>query len=129
MRYLTPDEVRRLHELVIDRSGGGHGLLDIGKLEAAIAQPQMTWGGEDLYPSLHEKAAALAFSLCQSHAFVDGNKRIAHAALEAFLICNGFELEASVDEQERLFTELASGLVPREAFTAWVHGHLIPLLR
>lgn len=127
MRYLTIEEVRRLHTIVIERSGGGHGLLDSGKLEAAVSQPQMTWGGEDLYPGLHEKAAALAFSLCQSHAFVDDNKRVAHAALEAFLIRNGYEISASVDDQERLFLDLASGLVSRETLSAWVLDHMTSL--
>jgi death on curing protein len=69
----------------------------------------MTFGGEDLYPSLLEKAAALGFSIIMNHPFVDGNKRTGHAAMETFLILNGMEINASVDEQERVVLAIASG--------------------
>src|SRR5438270_323696 len=71
MRYLDVDEVLDLHRLVLERSGGAPGLRDRGALESSIAQPQMAFGGEDLYPTLVEKASALGFSLIQNHPFVD----------------------------------------------------------
>lgn len=126
MRLLTLDEVLRLHALVVARTGGAPGVLDRSKLDAAVAQPAMTFGGDDLYPTLADKAAALAFSLCQAHAFMDGNKRTAHAAMEAFLLRNGHEVVAPVDEQERLFLDLASGLVARPVLAAWIQSHLVP---
>jgi len=79
-RYLTLIELERLHRGVIRSTGGTDGLRDRGGLEAAAAQPQMTFDGWDLYPTLAEKAAALAFSLINNRLFIDGNKRIAHAA-------------------------------------------------
>lgn len=60
----------------------------------------MTFNEEELYPTLAEKAAVLGFSLIQNHPFVAGNKRMGHAAMEIFLILNGFEIEASVEEQK-----------------------------
>ena len=63
-------------------------------LESAVAQPRQTFGGADLYPSLAAKAAALAHALDLGHPFVDGNKRIGHAAMEVFLMLNYFEIEA-----------------------------------
>jgi death-on-curing protein len=86
----------------------------------------MTFGGADLYPSLAEKAAALCFSLVSNHPFVDGNKRVGHAALETFLLLNGFEIRASVDEQERLVLSLAAGQVPREDLSVWLQEHIVP---
>lgn len=80
MRYLTVEEVIILQSAVIERSGGLPGVKNRGLIESAVAQPQMTFAGEELYSSLEEKAAALAFSLAGNHAFEDGNKRIAHAA-------------------------------------------------
>jgi len=74
---------------------------DLGRVQAALAQPMATFSGEDLYPSLVDKAGALGFALVQGHAFVDGNKRVGHAAMAVFLVLNGFELVESVDEQER----------------------------
>jgi death-on-curing protein len=102
MRYLTLGEVVALHRVILESSGGASGIRDLGALESALAQPGASFGGTDLHPSLHAKAAALGFSLALSHPFLDGNKRVAHAAMEAFLMLNGFEISASVDDQERL---------------------------
>ena len=120
MRFLTLIEVLELHRRVIQQSGGAFGIRDVGLLESAIAQPRMTFGGEDLYPSLLEKAAALGFSIIMNHPFVDGNKRTGHAATETFLVLNGMEINASVDEQERVVLAIASGKLGREAFVEWL---------
>ena len=74
----------------------------------------MTFGGEDLYPTLVDKAAALGFSLILNHPFLDGNKRIGHAVMEVFLILNGYEISATVDEQEQVILALAAGRMSRE---------------
>lgn len=108
MRFLTLIEVLALHRMVIEQSGGAFGIRNVGLLESAIAQPRMTFGGEDLYPSLLEKAAALGFSIIMNHPFVDGNKRTGHAATETFLVLNGMEINASVDKQERLVLAIAA---------------------
>src|SRR5690242_19069572 len=102
MRYLTLSEVLEMHRLVLEQSGGAGGVRDQNALESALAQPQMSFGGEELYPTLVEKASALAFSLVMNHPFVDGNKRVGHAAMETFLVLNGYEIHASVDEQEQV---------------------------
>jgi death-on-curing protein len=72
-RYLTLEEVLELHRLALRQSGGLEGVGDLGGLDSALAQPRMTFGGQELYPSLVEKAAALGFSLVCNHPFVDGN--------------------------------------------------------
>jgi death-on-curing protein len=126
IRYLTLEELLELHCLVREQSGGGEGVRDLGGLESAVAQPQMTFVGQQLYPSRAEKAAALGFSIVCNHPFVDGNKRVGHAALETFLVLNGWELAAGVDEQEEVILRLAAGRMKREEFTAWVQSHLQP---
>lgn len=83
MRHLTLTEVLALYRAVIAQSGGTEGIHDMGALESALAQPRMTFGGEDLYPSLVDKAA-LGFSLICNHPFVDGNKRVGHALWKPF---------------------------------------------
>ena len=90
------------------------GVRDLNALDSALAQPRMTFGGADLYPTVVEKAAALGFSLVMNHPFVDGNKRIGHAAMETFLVLNGYEIIASADEQERVVARPCGG-PPREA--------------
>ena len=123
MRHLTVEEIISLHEKVILQSGGSHGLGDRGALESAVAQPAMSFGGEDLYLTITEKAAALGFSLVQNHPFVDGNKRIGHAAMEVFLVLNSYEISTSVDEQERIILAVASGQADRRNFAMWVKEH------
>src|ERR1041384_2338330 len=108
MRYLSLPELLLLHRRIIEQSGGPTGVRDLGIIESALAQPRMTFGGADLYPSIIEKASAIAFSLIKSHPFVDGNKRIGHAAMETFLLLNGYEIRATVDEQEQLILRLAA---------------------
>jgi death-on-curing protein len=124
IRYLTLEEVLELHRLVLQQSGGLGGVRDLGGLDSALAQPQMALCGQDLYPSLAEKAAALGFSLVCNHPFVDGNKRVGHAAMETFLVLNGWELVAGVDEQEQVILRLAAGALERDELTAWVQSHL-----
>jgi death-on-curing protein len=127
MRWLQLAEVLELHRRLIDQSGGMAGIRDLGLLEASLAQPRQTFGGIDLYPELIEKAAALGFSLIQNHPFVDGNKRIGHAAMEITLVLNGVELVASVDSAEAVVLAVAMGELNREAFTNWVKTHQQPI--
>lgn len=126
MRYLTLNEVLYLHRAVIGRSGGSFGVRDLAALESSLAQPRATFGGSDLYPSIAEKASALGFSLIQNHPFIDGNKRIGHAAMETFLLFNGFELNAPIDQQETIVLTIASGKMNREEFASWLQDHVAP---
>jgi death-on-curing protein len=127
VRYLTLGEVLELHRRAVVQTGGSPELRDLGALESAIAQPRAMFGGRDLYPSLEEKAAALAFSLILNHPFVDGNKRVGHAALETFLVLNGKELSAAVDDGERIILAIASGECSRDVFLAWIREHAVLL--
>jgi death-on-curing protein len=124
MRYLTLAEVVELHELVLEAAGGAAGVRDLGGLESALAQPKASFEGQDLHQTLVEKAAAMCFSLVQNHPFVDGNKRTAHAAMETFLVLNGNEIEASVDEQERVMIEFSAGRVQRAQLVEWLQDHV-----
>ena len=127
MRYLRLREVLELHRMLVEQSGGAITIRDVGALQAAIAQPRVTFGGEDLYPTIEEKAAALAFSLISNHPFMDGNKRIGHAAMETFLILNGYELRADVDEAEAVILGVAAGKIDRPEFLEWVRRSVVPL--
>ncbi|MEE9302470.1 MAG: type II toxin-antitoxin system death-on-curing family toxin [Thiotrichaceae bacterium] len=125
MYLLGLEQVLDLHSKVIEQSGGATGLRDRNALESALAQPQMSFAGQDLYPSLVEKSAALGFSLINNHPFVDGNKRIGHAAMEVMLIMNGYQIQADVDNQEKIILAVAAGEMPRDSFVDWVNEHLV----
>jgi death-on-curing protein len=92
-------------------------------LDSALAQPRATFGGQDLHPTVLEKAAALCASLVQNHPFLDGNKRVGHAAMATFLMLNGVEIVGSTDDQERLILDLAAGERRREDVLAWLREH------
>jgi len=123
MRFLSLIEVISLHRQIISLSGSDAAIRDLGMLQSALAQPMMTFAGTDLYPDLVDKAAALGFSLIMNHPFVDGNKRIGHAAMETFLVLNGMEIDASTDEQEMIILSLAASQLSREEFVLWLRSH------
>jgi len=126
MRYLTLNEVLELYLRIMEQSGGAIGVRDLNALESALAQPRMTFGGRELYPTIVDKAAALGFSFIKDHPFVDGNKRTGHAVMETFLVLNGYEIKALVEEQERVILQVAAGEMGREAFIEWLRNHIVP---
>lgn len=118
--YLDIDQILFIHRSQLKHFGGLKGLRDRGALLAALARPQMTFGGEDLYPEVPEKVAALMHSLVMNHPFVDGNKRVgAHAAI-AFLIANGFVPEFSSAELVEITLATARGEMSAEALAIWI---------
>jgi death-on-curing protein len=125
-RFLSLAEVLDLYGRVLVAGGGSSAIRDLGALESALAQPRATFDDVELYPTLVEKAAALGFSLIRNHPFVDGNKRIGHAAMEVFLVLNGEQLAASVDDSERVILGVATGTIGRDEFGVWIRKHLVP---
>lgn len=107
--FLTLAEVVDLHRRLIDEYGGAPGIRDLGLLEAALAVPQATFGGQYLHGSVFEMAAAYLYHLCRDHPFVDGNKRVSLAATLVFLSLNGTETEGIEEALYVLTTRAASG--------------------
>ncbi|MCK5058668.1 MAG: type II toxin-antitoxin system death-on-curing family toxin [Candidatus Aminicenantes bacterium] len=123
MHYLTLPEVLVLHDRIITTSGGSPGIRDLAAFESALAQPRATFDGIELYPDIIAKAAALGFLLVANHPFVDGNKRVGHAAMEVFLVLNGCEIEATVDDQEQIILAVASGQLNGVSLEKWLREH------
>lgn len=111
--FVTVDELLEMHALALEQHGGSAGLRDRGLLEAAAAMPQQTAFGQPAYPSMARMASALAFSLAKNHAFVDGNKRVAHMASFAFLEYNGLDV-ALPRGWAGVIEDVASGQCTRE---------------
>lgn len=105
MRVLTLDDL--LH--IARRTLGAVEIRDVGLLESAVARPATTVFGEDAYPTLQQKAAALVHSICKNHALVDGNKRLALAGLLAFLGVNGQRLTMDNDQAYDFIIDIAAG--------------------
>jgi death-on-curing protein len=123
-RFLTVDEVLRLHRIAIADQGGDPALLDRGKLESAIAMPKQAVGVAFLHDGVAQMAAAYAFHICQNHPFADGNKRAALAAMIAFLSDNGHRLAAAGQETYDTIMRLASGKLSKQELTAWVEQNI-----
>jgi death-on-curing protein len=125
--YLSLAQVVELQRELLAAFGGLTGVRDRGSLEASIARPAMTFGGEDLYPDLAAKAAALLHSLVLDHPFVDGNKRIGAAAAELTLELNGIALVASDHELENVTLATARGEMSAEALAIWLRQRSRPV--
>ena len=120
MNYLTAEQVLFIHARLISETGGVHGVRELGLLLSAVARPQATFDGQDLYPDLFAKAAALLESLIGNHAFVDGNKRTAITSASLFLRINGYRLTANNQQLEAFTLQCAHRLVSLDEMALWL---------
>ena len=103
------DVVLELYKLLVSQTGGTFGIRDESMLESALSSPYQTFGGEELFKSLIEKAARLGYGLVRNHPFVDGNKRIGIFIMLTFLKVNGYDMVFTDDEIVNIALTLASG--------------------
>jgi death-on-curing protein len=119
LRWLTADAIAAIHEELIGRYGGVSGVRDDGLLRSAVARPQHLAAYEPK-ATVPKLAAAYAWGLLRNHPFVDGNKRIALAAMVVFLDLNGWELTCSEAEETAMILQAAAGEIMEEAWSEWV---------
>lgn len=125
MIRLSKPQILRLHEQLVAATGGSDGLRDEGMLDSALSAPFQTFGGEDVYPSLQQKAARLCFGLIKNHPFVDGNKRIGAHAMLVFLSLNGIELQYTQTELSDIILQLAASTIQSSDLLNWISTHQI----
>lgn len=118
--YLTLEQVIIIHEDQVMRYGGSSGLRDVSLLESAVFRPQSSFGGEDLYPTVFDKASALIHSLILNHPFVDANKRTGTASMLVFLELNGYKLEVSQKTLVNTVLRIESKKINLEKLSAWL---------
>lgn len=123
MKYLNVKRVLAIHDQLVKRFGGSLGLRDLGLLESAVARPQASFGGEDLYPTIFDKAAALMHSLLKNHPFVDGNKRTALASTGIFLKVNGYNLINSHEKELEFALKVENESMNFEEIAFWLQQH------
>ena len=112
--FISLEEVLELHDDQISSFGGTPGVRDEGLLESALAQPQATFGGQFLHPTIAAKAAAYLYHIAMNHPFIDGNKRSAFAVTDTFLRLNGFSLNLTDDRVYDLVMQEAEGRMTKE---------------
>ena len=93
---------------------------DINLLRSALGQPLQSFGGEDLYPDIISKAAALCFFLVRNHPFIDGNKRIGHEMMMWLLLANRYRVQFDLEEHEAVILTLAAGEITLDQLTDWL---------
>lgn len=121
--YINLEDLLVIHTDQIERYGGSHGIRDMGLVESALFRPQSSFGGEDLYPTLLEKAAVLVHSLLLNHAFVDGNKRTAIATLIVFLELNDNPLTCTQHELIDAAIAIENKTWKKEDILSWLEKY------
>ena len=125
MIRLSKSQILLIHDQLISETGGSSGLRDEGMLDSALNAPFQTFGGEDVYPSLQQKAARLCFGLVKNHPFVDGNKRIGAHTMLVFLALNGIELQHTQSELSDVILQLAAGEIEATDLLRWILVHQV----
>lgn len=126
MRLLTRDEILYLHARIIDLCGGSSVVRNDRALKSALDQPLQTQRRETRQATFIAQVAALGYAIMQSVPFMEGNKRVAHAAMEAFLLLHGHEIKAPLDEQENTILQVAAGVMTRDELATWLAEHVVP---
>lgn len=125
--YLLPEQVLFLHHRLIEETGGEHGVRELALLLSALGRPQATFDGEELYPDVFAKGAALLDSLIRNHPFLDGNKRTAITAVGLFLRLNGFSLQVENSEMAHFTLACTQSQVSLEEIRFWLQKHNVSL--
>lgn len=126
MRRLTKEQVVQMQARIVERYGGHSGIRDEGLFDAALNAPFQTFGEEELFPTLIDKAARLGYGLVKNHPFLDGNKRIGALAFLVFLEINSIKLKTNSRELTELIIQTAAGEKDEDAFREWVSSRIAP---
>ena len=125
MKKFTKEQTLKLHSQLILRFGGTDGLRDESLLDSALAAPFHSFGGEDVFPTIEEKATRLGFGLIKNHPFADGNKRIGTHSMLLLLRMNGIRLSFTQEELHTTINMVAGGEVGYEDLLQWIIEHKI----
>lgn len=124
MKILTKKQILLLHNELILEFGGIAGIRDEGLLDSAINAPFQSFGGEELYPTLLEKAAWLGYGIISNHPFFDGNKRTGTHVMLVFLNINGIYLNYDDIDLINTILSIASGNMTENQLLLWIQNHI-----
>lgn len=117
---ISVQQALRIHTMAIEKFGGANGVRDLGGLESALARPFQTFGGDDLYLSIFEKAAAIGESIIVNHPFIDGNKRTGYLLMEALLRHEGHIITSSDEDLYNFVINISTGALSFDEIVAWL---------
>ena len=124
MIWVSADDVIALHSKIIKKTGGIDGVRDRSGLEAAVAAPLQSFGGEDFYPTTIDKIARLGYGLAANDAFIDGNKRIGALMTQLLLQWNGYRLVLNRGELADMFIAIADGSAGEIELLDWINKRI-----
>lgn len=123
----TIQDIYELHNQLEETFILSSGVRDENLLASAVNTPFQTFMGNDLYPSIYDKAAQLCYGIVKNHPFTDGNKRTALHSMYVYLIINGFDITASQQEVENLIINVAAGNMTNIELVQWLRDNTIQL--
>lgn len=123
MIILSVDEISDLHSLLIEKTGGSHGLRDKDLLESAVYSAVSGFGEDEAYPSVEEKSARLMYALTNNHTFVDGNKRIGTLVMLVTLKLNNIKLVYTQEELVTISLSVADGSIGYAEILEFINSH------
>jgi death-on-curing protein len=124
--FLNQTTVLKIHTRQIEKFGGTPGIRDEGLLESALAQPQATFAGELLHPTIDKQAAAYLYHLAMNHPFIDGNKRTAFAVMDTFLRLNGYSLNLTNEQAYDLVMQVAQSQMSKSDLAGCLEKAIAP---
>jgi death-on-curing protein len=122
-KYMSLEEILRLHFQVIEDFGGSHGIRDEGRLKSVVQAPKQIAFGQEQYPSLYEKAAVYLRNIIGDHSFTDGNKRTALTVCGIFLARNNIVLNADLKNLENFTIQVATDHLRIDEIATWLEAH------
>jgi len=121
--YLTQKEILLIHSIVIDETGGSHGLRDRHAISILGNLPRQRFGGHELYKTIFEKAAVYARNIIMGHPFVDGNKRTGMTAALVFLENNGYQITLKEGEIKKFALKIIKDRLEIKAIARWLKAN------
>lgn len=121
----TVQDIYKLHIQLEETFILSSGIRDENLLASAVNAPFQTFMGNDLYPSLYDKAAQLCYGIANNHPFTDGNKRTALHSMYVYLIINGYDITATQQEVEKLIIDVAAGRMHNTELSKWLQENTI----
>ena len=121
------DDVLNIHELLINKFGGSHGVRDLNLLKSALARPFQTFDQADLYKTPPEKAAAIIESIVNNHPFIDGNKRIGWVLMRLYLLEIGLDIKSSQVDKFEFVISIASNKLAFQVIVDWIERHIVKI--
>ncbi len=127
MQYLTAEDVANIHSVIIDETGGAHGIRNHETLAGLEGFPQQMAFGRELYPTVFDKAAVYVRTIIFNHPFIDGNKRTAMTSADVFLQLNGYHIACAVGGIEEYAVTIVTSHLPLESIAKWIADNSEPV--